>query len=97
MYFIVITNSSENFQVWLTISKLGEPSGKILIYMKCCCCQSLQDHHAMLLLRNEGKKKTPIGLLMRAQIVSISEKSKTTSFTLMRYLESPDCDHFGED
>lgn len=31
------------------------------------------------------------------QLISISEKSKITLFTLMRYLKSVDCDHFGED
>lgn len=58
-------------------------TGEISEKMKPCCCQSLHDHR--------------VRPLMTAQIISISEKSKITLFTLMRYLKSLDCDHFGED
>lgn len=51
--------------------------------------------------RHDGEtrweRKTPNTLLMRAQIISITEKSKITSITLMRCLRKkkrPDCDHF---
>lgn len=45
----------------------------------------------------EDMRKAPITSLMRAQIISSSEKSEITSFTLMRDFKSADCDHFRED
>lgn len=50
-----------------------------------------------LLLPVTSRSSCTVGSLMTAQIISISEKSKITLFTLMRYLKNLDCDHFGED